>query len=173
MFTDNIRSNFFSPKIHQLQLKPGVETWYNKLQLFNLDYQLPGDQTFFFDLDTIIVANIDNILSYEGNFIALQDFYRKDGLGSGLMSWKTLKHKYIWDYYETNKKIHRLGDQGIVEDATRKEVDRWQNVYPGEIVSYKVHCKKRGLPRRAKIVCFHGIPNPHEIKESWARENWK
>jgi len=157
----------------QLPLKYKDESWYNKMQFFDLDYTSSSEQIFAFDLDTIITGNLDNILSYRGKFVALRDFYRKDGLGSGLMSWQPDTTKYIWEYYlhHTSKK-HRLGDQGILEEATKKQVDRWQDLYPGEIVSYKVHCKK-ALPKEAKIVCFHGKPNPHEIKDKWAVHNWQ
>jgi|19_taG_2_1085344.scaffolds.fasta_scaffold00062_41 hypothetical protein len=151
--------------------KDNIQSWYNKLQMFYMDKHWRFEQTFFFDLDTVIVGNLDEIFGYRGNFCALRDFYRRDGLGSGLLSWKTGEHEYIWDYYKGRK--HRLGDQGIIEDATSKNVDRWQELYKDQIISYKVHCKPTP-PDNARIVCFHGKPNPHEVKGlKWVTNAWQ
>ena len=76
-----------------------------------------------------------------------------------------------------------LGDQGWPE-IQYPNADIWQEVFPEKIISYKVHIKNRGRqpsPRftkhggnldTASIVCFHGRPSPHEVKEEWMMEKW-
>ena len=54
-----------------------------------------------------------------------------------------------------------LGDQVFIE-AQVKDAKLWQDEFPKKIVSYKVDCKG-GKPKKASIVCFHGLPRPHDI----------
>ena len=50
-------------------------------------------------------------------------------------------------------------------------LDRWQDLYPGQVVSYKVHCKD-GLPKDARLVKFHGKPRIHDCNDPWVQEAW-
>jgi hypothetical protein len=46
----------------------------------------------------------------------------------------------------------------------RLGIARWQELYPGQIWSYKYQIAKRGhVPPDARVVLFHGSPRPHEI----------
>lgn len=45
------------------------------------------------------------------------------------------------------------------------------DLFPGQIVSYKGHVKKHGLGD-ARIVYFHGQEKPHQLNEPWIREHW-
>ena len=37
------------------------------------------------------------------------------------------------------------------------------------VVSYKYHCRQN-LPDKAKVVVFHGHPNPDEVHDEWVME---
>ena len=77
----------------------------------------------------------------------------------------------------------RFGDQGWCEEQY-PNADIWQEKYPEKVISYKVHIKGRGNTRpnwtshggslnTASIVCFHGRPMPHEVRnEPWMKEHW-
>lgn len=46
------------------------------------------------------------------------------------------------------------------------------DLFPGQVVSYKGHVKKNGLGD-ARIVYFHGQEKPHELTDQpWIREHW-
>lgn len=157
--------------IEQIILPNATKSWYDKLALFSpfiRNYLYPNP-VFFLDLDVVIVDNIDELLSYKGDFIILRDFYRKEGLQSSAMSWNyDFTDKFKW----STKVFHRLGDQGIIENTIGLSVDRWQDLYPEAMVSYKSNCKK-GIPKGAKIIHFHGRPKMDKcLTISWVKENW-
>ena len=180
-FTDN-SDGINEEKIITKPLPYYTGDWHSKIGLYNKELYNPEDQIFYFDLDTVITGNLDEILSYQGNFIILRDFYRKNGYGSGLMAWRPHAVDHMWKNYRGTKCRH--GDQGWPEEQY-PNADIWQEMYPEKVVSYKVHVKKErrnnkdftnhpGSLESSSIVCFHGRPNPHEIdREKWMKEHWK
>jgi hypothetical protein len=157
--------------------------WFSKIGLYNQELYHAEDQIFYFDLDTVITGDLDDILSYSGDFIILQDFYRPKGYGSGLMSWAPHAVNHMWTNYTKGYRA-RNGDQGWCEEQY-PGADLWQKMYPEKIISYKIHIVNGGKQRNAaytdnkgslatsSIVCFHGRPNPHEVThEPWIQQNW-
>jgi hypothetical protein len=156
--------------------------WYSKIGLYNQDLYLPDDQIFYFDLDTVITGSLDEIFEYSGDFAILQDFYRPKGYGSGFMSWRPTAVNHMWQNYTRGYKA-RYGDQGWCEEQY-PNADLWQQMYPEKVISYKVHIVDGGKLRNAaytdnkgslessSIVCFHGNPNPHQVREEWIKEHW-
>ena len=51
------------------------------------------------------------------------------------------------------------GDQRVIERVMAGRATFWDDVVPGQVVSYKVHCRA-GVPAGARVVCFHGRPKP-------------
>lgn len=148
------------------ELPKELEGWWGKLYLFK---ELNG-KTLFFDLDTLITNNIDDLLGYEGDFAILRDFYRQDGLQSAIMAWNG-DHSYIWDNWnESGCPKTPGGDQTWIETQI-KNPDIIQNIYPG-IVSYKAHCIPYP-PRDSRVICFHGLPRPHHKPASWVEAVWR
>jgi hypothetical protein len=62
------------------------------------------------------------------------------------------------------------GDQEWIDENVT-QADRWQDLAPGKIGSYKVDELHEG-PKDFAICCFHGVPRPHEV-DGWIREHWK
>lgn len=158
--------------------------WWGKIELFRGDV-FGGEQIFYFDLDTVIVDNIDEILQYRGEFMGLLDFYQPKMMASGLMSWHGEQIYKIYDEFIKDETEHMRyysggGDGGFVR-AHHSPIEFFQTVFPGKIVSYKDHCCRNRnakndtpakLPKGAKIVCFHGHPRPHEITNDF-RKYWE
>jgi hypothetical protein len=179
-YTDNPQNIRENVKIEPIPFYTG--DWYSKIGLYNQDLHLLHEQIFYFDLDTVITGNLDDILSYTGDFILLRDFYRKNGYGSGLMSWRPPAVNHMSKNYTRGYKA-RFGDQGWCEEQY-PGADIWQEQYPKKIISYKVHIVDKGKLRNpnytrhsgsldtASIICFHGRPNPHEVKEEWIKKYW-
>lgn len=140
--------------------------WFAKLYLFS-----ELDNAFYFDLDTLITSNIDDILEYDGPLAMLRDFYRPNGYGSGLMSWRG-DYSDIWDEYEKEGYPDIIGgDQAWIEKYAVRPPVVLQFCYKG-IYSYKQDCE-RWPPADAKIICFHGEPKPHEFTDSWINLIWR
>ena len=179
-FTDN--RDGIQPEIQCEELPLKRNDWFAKIGLYNKELYNENDQIFYFDLDTVITGNLDEIFEYSGNFIILRDFYRRTGYGSGLMAWRPDAVHHMFTNYRGQKCPH--GDQGWCEQQY-KGADIWQEKYPEKVISYKVHIKNKGRNRpgwtqhsgalnTASIVCFHGRPLPHQVtNEDWMQENWK
>jgi len=145
--------------------------WWAKLVLFKPHPALAGRRVLFLDLDTVIVGNMDFLLDYEGPFAILRDFYRPDGYGSAVMSIAPGFGSSIWRDYTAGQWGRWWGDQAWIE-ACVLGADRWQDLYPDKIVSFKVHCLT-GVPAHAAIVCYHGEPRPHDMAHlPWMQEHW-
>ena len=146
--------------------------WYSKIGLYNKELYNANDQIFFFDLDTVIIRNLDELLSYSGEFIIVRDFYRPKGFQSCFMSWRPASVHHMWKNIPRTYKS-RYGDQGWPEEQY-PTADIWQDVYPGQVASYKVHIRDKKSNRgqimdmsNVSVLCFHGRPALHEVAEYW------
>lgn len=155
------------PGVHCVPLKHGYPGWWAKMELMRPDF--PGD-FLFLDLDTVLVGPLTDILKVR-ELTLLRDFYRdgkklKEGLGGGLMYLPENDRSQVWNYWIANPnfqmRLYCRGDQFLFERFWLNEAKRWQDVVPGQVVSYKVHCSK-GVPPEARIVCFHGVPRPWAV----------
>jgi hypothetical protein len=144
--------------------------WWAKLVLFKPHPSLAGRRIIFLDLDTVIVGNMDFVLDYDGPLAILRDFYRPNGYGSAILSISPLGNPGVWEQFEKGMMRQYHGDQDWIQACMRG--DLWQDLSPGKIVSYKVHCQE-GVPSEASIVCFHGEPRPHQVSHlPWMQEHW-
>lgn len=174
-------SAVFDASVHEvIPLKHDLPGWWSKVELFRRDLYINLDW-FFVDLDTIILENIDAIVTHDPYFMALDDFYYPGQLGSGLMSWRQrwATHPYD-DFIADSDRIIRSserGDQQWIQNSI-PSFATYQSLFPGSVVSFKKHCQRASkdiiIPNGAKILCFHGTPKPHELLQyNSIRENWK
>lgn len=173
----------FCTNVHKIiQLEHNFPKWWGKLELFKPD-KFSTDRVFYIDLDTIIVDNIDDIMQYTGDFFGLKDFYKLQGLGSGLMAWGASNTFIQRIYHEfmrnptANMNNHRYGDQEFIGKLVARSMDYVQELYPRKIVSYKKDCVDPygnvHIPDDAAIICFHGRPRPHQANFPEIQEHWK
>lgn len=185
----------YSNDIIGIKLNPGYESWWNKMQLFRDDV-LPAGEYLYFDLDVVIVDNIDCFFEYEGFGIS-RDFINPDkGLldgreyNSSIM--KFTQNKAIWRHFKVNEaqwkaaqaKIPFFGDQNVISDFLNKS--GFESPFPDEwIWSFKIgslrgrrpvdHSKFFGaeIPKGGKVCVFHGQPNPDQVNMEWVDKHWK
>lgn len=162
-FTDN-------PRGIEFETKPiSGDGWFAKLYLFK---EFNEGLVIFFDLDTLILGNIDFMARFKGEFACLRDFYREKGYGSGVMMWKGgFGHSITDDYEKDGQPMVEGGDQIYLEQKIPK-AKRLQDMYPDKFVSYKAH-SMTGKPKKASVVCFHGYPKPSDFTYGWVHEAWK
>ncbi len=156
------------PDVPVIPLEYGWRGWWSKLELFRPD--ISGD-LFYLDLDTIVIGDIDPLISSAGGKTTmLSDFYWPKKAASGLMYIATEDKARIWSAWAENPALHMaqnpgrgtIGDQGFLGKVL--DPQRWQDICPGAVVSYKVHCHN-GRPPGARVVCFHGRPRPWELSK--------
>jgi len=152
----------------RIALKDGLPGWYSKIELFDRA-RFPGD-VFYMDLDTIILGPLDDIVRGH-RFTVLRNFWvdaKHPRIGSGLMAW-SVDLSAIYTRFQADAQTlmdgantrDNWGDQGIIQRLTPVPPTKWQDVHPGRVVSWKMHCKA-GVPHGASVVCFHGRPRPWE-----------
>jgi hypothetical protein len=191
-FTDNARD--LEPGIDVRAVPPGLEGWYNKLALFKPNAFEPGERALFFDLDTIVLGNIDDVAAYDGRLAMLGDPRPSSRLGSGIMAWRAGEYDFIWHKWVLSGYPKRLsGDQAWIAEMVPDAV-RLQEIFPGRLWSFKIECtggtrptktlfqeRWKSLkatyldlpyPRGASIVYFHGRPKPDNCRSKWVREAW-
>ena len=155
-------------------LPEGVKGWWNKLYLFKEGHFGEDERILFLDLDTIIVSPLDDIVGYDGEFAILKDFYQ-DRLAPGVMLWKGGFGNGIWSsYVEAGYPTDLpMGDLSWINKyATENslKVDILQDLFPDKFVSYKLHAQD-GIPKKSAVVCFHGLPRPHDAG-GWVDGVW-
>ena len=130
-----------------------------KLELFR-----PGLFTgpvLYIDLDTVICANIDNLVEQikDQQFVMLLET-DKNVVSSAVMWWQG-DHSYLWDQYtktsdsvlkEQYSKMPRYGDQAFIEDYTTHTL--LQDHVPTEWVGWS---SQRAVPVDAKILIFRKV----------------
>jgi hypothetical protein len=123
-------------------------------------HAVKADRLFIMGLDTIIVGNLDDILGYEGPLAVPRDPYHPQWPCNGVV-------------------LGPMRDDIAAVDGTDMvalrefKYDWLDDLFPGQILSYKVHVRGHALPPVARIVYFHGEPKPNEVDEAWVKEHWQ
>ena len=183
---------------HVLQDWPGIagpkKSWWYKMQMFE-----PGrvsGRLLYFDLDTVIVDNIDWMHDLDARFFwSIRDFrhlWRPSwrGMNSSVMLWDTTRFAWIWREFQQNDvKIQaRLfhGDQdflnSVLTEKDLKFIDeslikswRWQIKDGGMDMKTRVYRRPDAgsvLLPGVKILIFHGSPKPHDVHDPVIDQNW-
>lgn len=159
LITDDVAANY--PGCRCKPADPALDGWWQKLRLFKPGMFPEGERMLYLDLDTVIVGDLRPLESYAGDFACLRDFYRHNGLGSGVMLWRSGWGGEIWERWNAmGRPTNPGGDQWWIE-LTVPRADRLQDLFPGMFASFKADCQ-HGTPEGARAVCYHGNPRPHE-----------
>ena len=194
-FLNSIES-FDLPK---LNLPDGIpERGWMKLVTFSENlFDIKG-QCLFLDLDLIIVNRIDELFELEGDFFIIKDFIRKDSTGnSSVYRFEMGKFFDVLEYFQQNfteiQSKYR-NEQEYLSDYMKN--NHSLNYWPIEwCQSFKKNCVQKGfkqffypplLPQEAKIIIFHGKPNPPDalkgksgkwyrkvLPTDWVADHWR
>lgn len=189
-FTDNIaniRPEVKTQTLPELNLPNNApERGWQKLSVFAKDFAGLTGTSLFLDLDVVIVDNIDDFFRVKGDFLIAHDkknpkkqegnssiFRFEIGQFPSILSnfeqnFNSIKNQLRHEQAYLSREIHKLG-----------QLNFWQDEW---VPSFKYHCcpnwfaswfKKPFIPKGAKIIIFHGLPNPPEaikgISGKWYR----
>lgn len=151
-----------------------------RLWVFSEEAGLFGHQVLCLDIDVIITGNLHDILSYDGLFAVRPRWQRREAhLPDGdIISFRAGKETedIFWSPFIKDIKAAEEQVEGRERHwITERIGDRWTSwdqVAPGQVVSYKHHILRREGIGNARIVSCHGFPRPHQITEEWRKENW-
>lgn len=151
--------------------------WWAKIELFR-----PGlwsGPVLFLDLDSLAVGPLGDIAraATREDFVILRDFYRPAGWGSGLMAFRpSAATEHLYRAFAADPAAAMAacpgGDQHWIE-RNLAAARLWQDLVPGQILSFKADCDPRaGPPDDARLICFHGRPKPCDLG-GWVRQHWQ
>lgn len=170
-------------------------SWWYKMQLFNPEHH--SGPLLYFDLDTVIVNNLDWIVNLPLNYFwSIRDFkylWRPNhfGINSSIMWWNTQTYSYVYNEFHQqgmHQIMHKFrGDQDfithIIPDSQRRFLDpervkswRWQCHDGG----YDFHTKRHFKPNTGAllrpetcVLVFHGQPKPDQVQDSLIISHWQ
>lgn len=157
---------------------PGLPGWWQKLRLFDPAVTGDGHLNLYIDLDSVIVASLaPMLLRHAHDDIAMPANWAMSGHGgcqSSVMIWQPGQCQTLYHDCQAADRGRCWGDQ---EWITNRLGDPGAGVVTAiphpDVVSYKYHCLADGAPPPgARIVTFHGLPDPHEVTDAWVREHW-
>jgi hypothetical protein len=154
-------------------------SWFGNLPktfIYSPEAELQG-RVLLFDLDNVIVGSLEEMAAYGGPLCVrgrLQSGKDRqpDGdmisfeanSGTAMELWRQAQRPDI-------EKVTRGKEREFILHAA-PHCDQWQDVCPGQVVSYRHHCKGK-LPKNARVVSMHGRPRPHEVTDKFIVENWQ
>ncbi len=175
-FTDDAKgldSNIEVRPLPEMDLPEGPERGWRKLAVFKKDINLEG-RVLFLDLDTVIVGNIDDYFTMDGDMILIKHWKpsKEHGIGeTGVFRYTVGAHTELYDDFMADKKKFMSAyrhEQAYVGDISNK--NGWLSFWPEEwMPSFKYNCMRPFLlglflepilPPKARMVVFHGNPTP-------------
>lgn len=170
-------------------------SWWYKMQLFNTAHH--AGPLLYFDLDTVIVGNIDWIWQQPTTYFwAIRDFkylWRPNhtGINSSVMWWNTQHYQHIWDTFAQQDLAVNMrkypGDQDYISAVIPENQRRFFDTY--RVQSWRWQCLDGGYNFRKKchqapgtgthvadntsIMIFHGNPKPDQITDHMVIAHWQ
>ena len=136
------------------------------------------------DMDCVITGSLDDLIPGRttADIVTARNWAQSGhgGCQSSVMYWNDASR--IVEAYDPNEPTLGnwpprndsgclWGDQEfltLLRDTQRIEVEYFDSAH---VVSYKYHCRQ-GVPDDARVVCFHGKPDPHEVRADWVKRCW-
>lgn len=131
----------------------------NKFQCFDSKFGLKGDIVSF-DLDTMILGNIDPFLHFGNLFVTQQNMRGRKEAGGGIIGAKDWYGRMHFNYIVNNKGEVEEETSGAERLYIRKYIPQVPFWNVSRVYSYKVH----GVPEEARVINFHGKPRPHQTE---------
>lgn len=151
-----------------------------RLWMFSKGAGLFGDQVLCLDIDVVITGSLQDIMGYRGNFCARGKFINVHKLDGDIMSFRANEEneQRFWKPFrndiEAAEEFTKGRERYWLRHVANDIADKWQELIPGQIVSYKRHVRRnKALPENARIVSFHGIPRPHRASDKWIKNYWQ
>ena len=195
-----IREEVEIQPLPELDLAEGLpERGWRKLTVFAENFGGLSGPTLFLDLDVVIVGSLDSFFEQPGEFLICHDKHKPDNMegNSSVFRFEIGKHPEVLEYFTSH--FEQVRSEVRHEQAyLSREINKIGKLkfWPDEWVpSFKYRCapswikswfQAPSVPKGARVILFHGLPNPPEaikgisgkwyrhIKPSpWIADYWK
>ena len=147
----------------------GLTGWWHKLSFFRPKVHDLKGPTLFLDLDVVITGPLDPFFEQPGDFVIIKDWAYKSRKvwNSSVFRLEIGKQAHVYKEFirrgpeKVMASLH--GDQNFISEMIPDAA-----LWPADwCVSYKYHCcvpkdATPHLPEGARVLVFHGKPDPHE-----------
>ena len=123
----------------------------------------------------MVTGSLEDFLSYDGDFATGSRFNRPDQINSTIMSIPAGYGRQVWTTFTRYRSMVMRsfgGDSRFLESIVGPKTKRWQDMFPGQLVSYKKHVRGGPLPEEARLVSFHGKPDPEDVDDDFVKRCW-
>ena len=178
-FTDNddgIRDEVEIQSLPELDLPPGTpERGWRKLSVFKQKFGGLKGKTLFLDLDVVIVGSLDIFLTHPGEFLIAHDKKKQGKIegNSSVFRFEIGQYSEILKYFEQNSDLVKSEvrhEQAYLSRELHKlgKLEYWPDEW---VPSFKYRCcpswikswfEAPCIPKGARVILFHGLPNPPE-----------
>jgi len=168
--------------VEYMQPPTDYQGWWGKLGLFKQG--IAHGQNLWLDLDVVITGSLDtHVEEYGDKYLAMPWNWAKSGHGgcqSSVMLWYGPAVHSIYNSFDPanahwpprNDGGKLWGDQEWIT-VCRDNGFPVTQIDESYVKSYKYHCKQeKAPPSNARVIVFHGKPDPHECSEEWIKEAW-
>lgn len=163
----------FKEGIETIPPEPGPGGWWQKIALLKPGKLPKGERILNIDLDTLILANIDDLAAYDGPFAGLGCFRAHRQFASGIMAWEAGTVDFMWTEWAKRGYPLMGGADDVWMDHINPNAVRIQRRLPaGYIVSYKWHKCQDGPPEGARICVYQRRPKIHDCGSAWVAQHW-
>lgn len=157
-FTEKDRT--FSEPITQVRLSSEKPSYGDCIEPYSLN-----EPMILVGLDTIVTGNIDHLANYcleAGKIAVPRDPFYPETVCNGV-ALVPGGHAWVFEDWDGENDMDWIRSM---------DVDVIDDLYPGEVVSFKGHVKDYGLGD-ARIVYFHGEEKPHQLDHDWIEREWR
>ena len=148
-------------------------SWWDKLYLYSWEHGI-DDSLIYYDLDMVIVGNVRCFEDWS-SFITGSRFDNAEFINSTLIHVPKDYRPSLWVTYNENREEtkKRFDWDSKYLDFMIGTSFRWQDLCPNALKSYKLDVRENGLHKDARVVSFHGKPNPSEVSDEFVQVHWK
>lgn len=157
----------------------GNPACYRRLRLFAPDAAATfGERVVSLDLDCVITGDLRPLWDRDDSFVGWRDAFYPRQINGSMMLLRTGSHPDVWAEFdpetsprEALARDYKGSDQGWISYRLPGAAhwSRSDGVY-----SYRVDGLAAGLPANARIVFFHGRPDPWDaLHVPWIKEHWR
>jgi hypothetical protein len=157
-----------------LPVSPLCEGWWHKIYLFSWDHGIAA-RLLYMDIDMVVTGSLEDFLRYDGDFATGSRFNRPAQINSTVMSIPPGYGRQVWNTFVGYRSMVMRsfgGDSRFLESIIGSRTRRSQEMFPGQLVSYKKHVRGGSLPEGARLVSFHGKPDPEDVDEDFVKRFW-
>jgi len=158
------------------KLRDDLAGWWSKIEIFRPGL-LGNGLKIYFDLDTVIIDNVDELAFLGGDLYGLRPWNQKNRaageMAAGLIAWRGNTCDFIYEKFNKAMLPAYRSPQDYISKTLNAAGKSWvpiQDVFQS-IKSFKRECR-HGTPPGTRIVCFHGRPRVHECETGWVKRAW-